>query len=66
MYGIQNRIGNQWVVVDTHGQTMCIGTMRQCEDWLDCRDNLPATGAASRRQEAVDFAVALAHIAVGR
>ena len=48
MYGIQIRSGKQWAVVDGCEQTMCVGTMRQCEDWLDFRDNNPRGAVDSR------------------
>jgi len=66
MYNVEIRFGNQWVVVDADGQTMCAGTMRECEGWLDGRENLPATITASRRQVAAVVPSALIPIAVDR
>lgn len=66
MYSVQYRSGDQWVVVNTHGQPMYSGTMLQCEDWLDCQENLPATGPAYQRQVPADFAKMLAPAVAGR
>lgn len=66
MYRVQYRSGDQWVVVGRDGQTMCIGTMGQCEDWLDFRENLPQIESAYQDPEAMDFANALAPAASGR
>ena len=65
MYSVQKHCGNQWVIVDQHALTMCTGTMRQCEDWLDSHENLLTTHQASSRREAaaVEHALALSIIA---
>jgi hypothetical protein len=39
MYRIEVLFGDRWAVVGLNGQTECVGTMRQCEDWLDCQEN---------------------------
>jgi hypothetical protein len=47
MYSIETLTGDRWAVIGEGGQTACVGTMRQCEDWLDYQQNRRATSLAS-------------------
>jgi hypothetical protein len=35
--------GDQWTIVDEDGGIKVVGTKRQCEDWVDWRDNSGAS-----------------------
>jgi hypothetical protein len=49
MYSIERSAGNRWVVVADGERTACVGTMRQCEEWLDFQENNPPTGTPKSR-----------------
>jgi hypothetical protein len=53
MYGIRILAGDQWEILDEQGIARFQGAMRQCEDWLDYRDNIlrrpPVCAAAGPR-----------------
>jgi hypothetical protein len=38
-YRVHSVHGDQWTIIDDRDQVVFVGTMRQCEDWLDCHDN---------------------------
>jgi hypothetical protein len=42
MYRIQSAAGNRSSIVDEEDQVRFVGTLRQCEDWLDAQENCPA------------------------
>jgi hypothetical protein len=39
MYRIQSAAGNRSSIVDEDDQVRFVGTLRQCEDWLDAQEN---------------------------
>lgn len=39
MYRISSAAGNRSSVVDEDDQVRFVGTLRQCEDWLDSQEN---------------------------
>ena len=46
MFRVEPTEGDHWKIVDQNDNTVFVGTMREAEEWLDCRDNLyrrPAT-----------------------
>jgi hypothetical protein len=47
MYRIESLFGNRWAVVGDDGKTACVGTMGQCEDWLDFQENYAAARGTS-------------------
>jgi hypothetical protein len=39
MFRVEPTQGDQWRIVDENDNTVFVGTMREAEEWLDCRDN---------------------------
>jgi hypothetical protein len=46
MYGVESLSGSKWEVRDERGVSLFRGSMRQCEDWLDCCDNIQPSASA--------------------
>lgn len=66
MYRIEVLFGDRWAVVGQDGQTECVGTMRQCEDWLDFQENRAANqvqGPSGRRPRMADSRSLLRRVA---
>jgi hypothetical protein len=42
MYRINSAAGNRSSIVDEEEQVRFVGTLRQCEDWLDAQENCPS------------------------
>lgn len=40
MYRVKQLDNESWAIVDRGDATLFVGTMRQCEDWLDHRQNM--------------------------
>lgn len=40
MYRIIAEKFRRWTVVDSHAAELFTGTLRQCEDWLDVKENM--------------------------
>ena len=50
MFRVEPTEGDHWKIVDQNDNTVFVGTMREAEEWLDCRDNLyrrPATAGGT-------------------
>lgn len=47
MYRIQPVTGDQWTIVDERDESVFVGTLKQCEDWLDFQEN--ASGRSQTR-----------------
>lgn len=39
MYRIQQTTDGQWTIVDERDEVALVGTLRECEDWLDFQEN---------------------------
>jgi hypothetical protein len=39
MFQIRHSRDDRWIVIDRHEQPVFEGTLRECEDWLDLREN---------------------------
>ena len=39
MYELRSTSADQWSVVDDDGEPVYVGSLRQCEDWLDRQEN---------------------------
>jgi hypothetical protein len=42
MYRIQPAAGEQWAIVDERDESVYVGSLRGCEDWLDFQENVKA------------------------
>lgn len=48
MYRIQTSTGAQWTIVDEREEVVFVGTLRECEDWLDFQENAQRKSRESR------------------